>query len=88
MIYYSLYVEAYENYDVAPSDYLQFDRKEFFEIFDILKYLAFWTLPIISLRVVQYAYSNHRTERLNSFKITYPENNTAYCPIFTLEKDN
>ena len=94
MVYYTLYVEAYENYDVAPSDYLQFDRKEFFEILDILNCLAFYYLPIRSLRVVQYGYSKYKfsssltnTVILNSFTITYPGNNMAYGPIFTLKKE-
>lgn len=95
MVYYTLYVDAYENYDVAPSDYLTFDRKEFFEILDILKCLAFYYLPIRELRLVQYGFCRYKrgstpcyTVRLNSFKITYPGNNMAYGPIFTLEKDN
>jgi len=95
MVYYTLYVDAYENYDVAPCDYLKFDRKEFFEILDILKCLAFYHLPIRELRLVQYGFCRYKrgsepchTVTLNSFKITYPGNNMAYGPIFTLEKGN
>ena len=95
MNYYALYVEAYENYDVAPSDYLQFDRKEFFEIIDILKRLVYYPIKIRSINLVQYGYCTYKfsscltnTVRLNSFKVTYPGNNMSNNPIFTLEKDN
>lgn len=93
MVYYALYVEAYENYDVAPCDYFQFDRNEFFEIINILNRLAFNPLSIRSITLVQYGYCTYKygisrtnTVRLNSFKVTYPENNMANEPIFTLER--
>jgi len=94
MVYYALYVDAYDNYDVAPCDYLQFDRNEFFEILNILKCLAFYPLSIRSITLVQYGYCTYKqsnsmtnTIRLNSFKVTYPGNNMAYEPIFTLEQE-
>lgn len=86
MIFYTLYVRAYNTFEIGKSDNFDFDRTEWSEILKLIEALKYYPVKIRDYYVVQYAFNEHtrEVENLNSFDIKFPGDNMIYEPYFVL----